>query len=252
MYEGENLKRIEEGKARVQQLHSDLRGRIVTRSFLSDQARAMAVYGLTRRLGGIARGIENIFKLLPPGADASPRRDELADIEIQLHAHITNSFGAMDNIAWIWTLERNIKDRNGRALHQRKVGLRKNCIEIRKSLPSAILELVNATDPWFEYLEPYRHSLAHRIPLYLPPFIVDPDVWRNISEGQYQSTSAREWLEAQAAARAVSKFHPIMAIGPGEDTRPVRFHPQVVSDFLTIAEMAEAFLNELDAPSNGN
>lgn len=41
-------------------------------------------------------------------------------------------------------------------------------------MPAELQAYLAEHDAWFEYLEDYRHALAHRIPLYIPPRQLGP------------------------------------------------------------------------------
>jgi hypothetical protein len=49
-------------------------------------------------------------------------------------------------------------------------GLRPKNEIVMASLDVDVRKYLNSMDRWFEYLENYRHALAHQIPLYIPPY----------------------------------------------------------------------------------
>ena len=57
-------------------------------------------------------------------------------------------------------------------LRPKSVGLGKKNIGVRGSLSVTLQEYLKELDPWFEHLENFRHALAHRIPLSIPPYTV--------------------------------------------------------------------------------
>ena len=44
----------------------------------------------------------------------------------------------------------------------------------RESFSAEFQAYLQELDAWFGQLENFRHALAHRIPLYIPPYIIDP------------------------------------------------------------------------------
>ncbi|MFW6144687.1 MAG: DEAD/DEAH box helicase, partial [Candidatus Natronoplasma sp.] len=94
-------------------------------------------------------------------------REELKDVDINLHAFFINIFGLLDNMAWVIVHE-NIGSATD--IDKKKVGLYQT--ETQKVMKYEFKQYLNAdrTKKWHnEYLKNYRNALAHRIPLYVPP-----------------------------------------------------------------------------------
>ena len=79
-------------------------------------------------------------------------------------------FGRLDNIAWIWVHERDVKGKAGAELGLLEVGLGKKFV--RKALTDNFRRLLDNRQKWLANLVNFRDSLAHRIPLYIPPYVV--------------------------------------------------------------------------------
>jgi hypothetical protein len=107
--------------------------------------------------------------------DAIPSRDMVVDATIAIQAFVLNAFGCLDNLAWIWVEEKPVTDKNGDQLNPTRVGLGKKSTEVRASFSPAFVAYLDKRQSWVDdHLKGFRDALAHSIPLYIPPFIVDP------------------------------------------------------------------------------
>jgi len=230
----------------------ELRERFVLRQFRSAGAREHADHGFARRLGSLVRSIERVFEILPPDRLDIPGKDETEDAALNIQAFVVNAFGCCENLAWIWVLERNIREVDGSAISLGRVGLGPKCRAVRRSFSAEFREYLGTRGDWFDHLKDFRDALAHRIPLYIPPFIVDPeDGERWAALGAEANTALlRGDLDREAALRmeqsTLTHFDPIMIHSLNDGARPIIFHSQLLIDFNTICEIAGEFLLELD------
>src|SRR5205085_2909290 len=72
--------------------------------------------------------------------------------------------------------------RNGKHLSPMAIGLLPKYVLVRASLPQHFREYLASFDEWFGYLENYRHALAHRVPLYIPPRSLNPTAQANFAQ----------------------------------------------------------------------
>jgi hypothetical protein len=227
-----------------------LQQRLAEYSFGHSQAKEYAFQGLARRFNVLVRCIDNTFRAIPPELEGVPTSDKIEDAEIQVQAFIVNVFGCLDNLAWIWVLERNIT-RCGAPLPQEWVGLRPPNTFVRESLGNDLGKYLENIAEWFNYLEDYRHALAHRIPLYIPPYAIDPSNLERYYELEAvitQSLIQRRIDEMEEAARerdGLKFFRPFIASSWTGRTKPTEFHRQMLSDFKTIEALSAKILSEL-------
>lgn len=238
--------RIDEWLERESRLTRDL----FALQLLRPEAREMMQHGVCRRIGDLKHGLERIFEILPP-QEAAPDRMALRDATAFLQAFVINTFGALDNVAWLWRLEGDIRARDGRPLHRSRIGLTPGHMDLRRSLSERTQAYLRGTDPWFGYLEDYRHALAHRIPLYIPPRTLDEAEaaeFRRLGEQVgVEGWDWGRWGEVLDAQRALGVFEPVATHSFGEGARPVRFHGQMICDFATVIEVAEHVVADLRA-----
>lgn len=224
----------------------------LTRNYKYSRAREYAWHGFSRRLKMLVRCIDNVFRILPPDRAELPTNDELSDATINIQAFVFNVFGSIDNLAWIWVRETDLTKEDGSPVPNSWVGLSKNNTFVRGSLSTEFQEYLTELNDWFDHLDNFRHALAHRIPLYIPPYVVPKDkeaahqqLGDRIAEAFRRSDFVeKERLESEQEALAI--FIPRMTHSFEEESAFIEFHPQLLTDILTIEGLAENMLEELD------
>jgi hypothetical protein len=221
--------------------------RYVYHPFQNESAAEFARHGFARRVQLLRRCIENVFKIIPPSASLVPSRDELYDAQINIQAFVTNAYGSIDNLAWIWVHESGLLSK----IDRRMVGLRKHQSEVRASLSADFAMYLSKLDTWFEYLVEYRDALAHRIPLYIPPGGVRPALVDAYNALSIQMTDALNALEGEAYENLAAQqnellvFQPLITHSVTKTAAHFAFHVQMIADFLTVEEVGEKMLAEL-------
>jgi hypothetical protein len=258
-FSGENLEALRNGHNEVAWKCECLAGSYVTRNYKNLRAREYAQHGFSRRIKTMARCIDNVFRILPPDGVELPTNNEILDSMINIQAFVFNAFGSIDNLAWIWVLERGVTQKGGSPIPDKWVGLRKNNKDVRRSFSTEFQEYLGGLEPWFRNLDDFRHALAHRIPLFIPPYTVPTDnqlAYQQL-EQQIEKTRNRmnfaerkplfeELNRLRAEQRALATFFPMMMHSIEEQSRQVWLHRQLLSDFCTIEEIAQKMLRELE------
>jgi hypothetical protein len=239
--------------AAMAQRRDEVLDAFLARTYKVPRAQEFAEHGLSRRLKTMTRCIENLFGTLPPERDDLPSTDELTDSVVYIQAFIFNAFACLDNLAWIWVCEKRLTTEKGESIPPGKVGLGKKCRLVRRSLPGEFRTYLKSLDRWLDNLEDFRHALAHRIPLYIPPCV--------ITEKDYPAYQMLEALKAKARRRgslkkyeqfeskqkALMRYQPEMIHSISDNSKRIVFHPQLLSDFKTICELSL----KMDAALNG-
>jgi len=241
----ETIEELGQARHDVHTSWHDLRKRVVGRNFANNDAREFARQGLARRLETLARCIDQVFDLLPP------ERDETVDATINTQSFISNAFGCLDNLAWMWVYEKGILDEDGKPLDKMKVGLDKKMV--KQSFSQTFRDYLASRDRWFQHLKEFRDALGHRIPLYIPPHVVSPE---HVAEYNRLETAMAEALNAvdiaahdrfETQQQALVMFQPVMQHSLTQAKNPpVIFHSQLIIDFTTIDEMTRKLLDEMD------
>jgi hypothetical protein len=218
--------------------------------FANARAKEYAREGVGRRISTVARCIHNVFVLMPPNLETIPTIDETYDALIQLQTHIINVFGCVDNLAWMWVLETDLKAHDGTDLAHKDIGLRKNHKIVLASLSKEFQDFLASTKKWFTYLEDYRHALAHRIPLYVPPFAIDRKSEARVQElarlkmEAIKEGSRAKYQQLEKELDSLKFFRPFITHSWSE-ARPMAFHQQVLTDFKTIDVLTTKMIGEM-------
>lgn len=228
----------------------------------NQEAYEYAYHGFTRRIGTLKRCIDNIYTICPPDQSEKLSREQCLDLGINLQSFAFNIFGCIDNLAWIWTKEKQLKNKKEQPLSGPSVGLmspEKNKI-IRDSFSQDFQDYLSNLrkvdkeddDKWHDILEDFRHALAHRIPLYVPPYGITPadtEESNNLEERMRQALNKnnfQEWKQLNEEQEKLGHFFPVMSHSFTENSKSMVFHSQVLADWNTIVEMSEKFLEELN------
>ncbi len=249
MYTKEGIEELERECSLVASQYHGLLFAYAGRTFSDARAREYATQGFARRVGTLARCIYRVFEIVPPDRTDSPTRDELVDTAIYLQAFMFNLFGALDNLAWVWVSEKGIKKENGSRIPNSGVGLGEKNVDVRRSVSPEFQECLREFNDWFAHLENYRHALAHRIPLYVPPSAVPKRNWtaaRELEERKAQTKDLAEYERLSAEQDALGVFRPVIMHSYEEGADPVNFHPQLLCDFKTVVLLGNKMLEELD------
>lgn len=253
-YSAENVKILEDERAQLRWRGFQLQQRFIGHRFRNEQAKEFALQGFSRRLFTLVRCIENTFYAIPPDFDGVPTLDQTQDVGIQVQASIFNVFGCLDNLAWMWVLERNVTKDDGAPLPSEWVGLRPKNKIVRESLGQESRKWLESMSEWFNYLEDYRHALAHRIPLYVPPFAIAPgnaDRYSEMDRAIVELIVQRKNTEArvqQLERDELKFFKPWIIHSWTANARPLQFHTQMLTDFKTIEAIGARLLDEAAKP----
>ena len=102
----------------------------------------------------------------------------------------------MDNLAWIFVYEKAVTKQDGMALDLQGVSLGSKAV--RAKLSKEFNDYIDSRDAWFKGMKDFRDALAHRIPLYIPPFIVTPDIvdeYNRLERASGDAMRARQFAE---------------------------------------------------------
>jgi hypothetical protein len=192
-YSAQTLAQLRTERESIDAKRKELAKAFVARTYEVQRAKEFAEHGVTRRIRTMACCVESVFEILPPERADGPTIDELVHAVVYIQAFTFNAFALLDNLAWIWVCERGLTKDSGGPISHTSVGLGKRCKIVRRSLPADLRSHVKSLDNWFEHLENFRHALAHRIPLYIPP--------RVISEQNMETYGLLERRKAKARRR---------------------------------------------------
>ena len=246
---------LKEMSANYQALQGKLNQLIETyffREFKNPRAREHATHGFPRRLKVMVRCIDNVFEKIPPDRADIPSRDELTDATINIQSFVFNVFGGIDNLAWIWVCENGQRRRDATPIRDEYVGLGPKNSSVRSTLSQEFRDYLKGLDKWFEHLSNLRHALAHRIPLYIPPYVIakpDEAAYRDFEVKMGEAIKQHQFSEYDRLSieqLKLGRFRPWVQHSFEEGAKPVVFHPQMLADFSTIDDLGRMMIKELD------
>jgi hypothetical protein len=248
----ETLDRLSDGVAGLTGERIDVCDGLLARNYAVARAKEFATHGVSRRLRTMAHCIERVFAIVPPEREDHPSTDELVDAVTYIQAFIFNCFACLDNLAWIWVCEQQLTTDRGETIPAASIGLGKKCRVVRQSLPPDFRKHLKSLDKWFAHLENFRHALAHRIPLYIPPGVVREQDVAQYRLLELQIAKARRkrnqnrYEKLKAAQEALTRYQPEMVHSPEDKSKRIVFHPQLLSDFHTVCDLAKRMNAALD------
>ena len=114
------------------------------------------MHGFCRRLGILARAIDLVFEGLPPEREDIPDRNEVVDATIAIQSFVSNTFGCLDNLAWICVYEKDVRSEDGAELNPRSIGLGKGNKQVRSSFSNEFRAYLDTRQKWFDHLKGFR------------------------------------------------------------------------------------------------
>jgi hypothetical protein len=242
MFTAESLRVLADSYATLQRRFDALAEAYALYEYRTKPGKEYATHGFLRRFSTMQHCIERVFDLLPPELDELPKQAILMDATVCIQAFVMNVFGALDNLAWIWVSEREL------GIGKMQVGLGPKYAAVRASVSPEMRDYLTGLAPWFEHIIDFRDALAHRIPLFIPPYIV-PDAndraYGELEVRKFATKDMDEYDRLKAEQLKLVAFHPVMKHSLQDEKPPVVFHFQLLQDFLTVEEIGQKMLEEL-------
>ena len=248
-FSDQRIAELNTGRDKVGKQFAELRERLALRAYKTERGAKFAKHGLCRRLETLARTIDQVYDLLPPSQEEIPSREKVIDATTAIQGFIMNAFGCLENIAWVLFHEMDIKNGDGTPLDQRDVGLGKK--PLRKKLSAQFRAYLDGKKDWLANLISFRDSLAHRIPLYIPPYAIPKP-----NQIKYDELEKAKWVEPAKSdpkeyERLKAEQLKLCQFIPGMmhsifDSPQVEFHSQLLNDYVTIDDYVRTMLEELD------
>jgi hypothetical protein len=235
-------------RRRINGEHAILQIFLTSRRYKTTRGQEYATHGFGRRLMVIQRAVNQVFAILPPGRVDIPERAVVTDATIAIQSCLMNVVGCLDNLAWLWVYENDIRGDGGKPLSRKFVGLWKTHKQLRSSLPTDFQQLLDSRVKWFDYIQDFRDSLAHRIPLYIPPFIVDPKISAEYDRLEQEANTAatgEQYDQARAEQQKLVVFRPWITHSVHEQSPFALLHPQLLIDFDTVNDLGRRMLAAL-------
>jgi hypothetical protein len=245
------LNEMNEAKSAIGGKYESLLMKYVTLPLKDPIAKEYATQGFPRRLGVMAHCVHNVFTTLPPEKEEIPSKTQLYDATVNIQAFLVNAFGCLDNLARIWIHEKPVTTKRGKPLPKGEIGLAVHHTRVRTTLSQECQAYLKSIDDWITFTGNFRHALAHRIPLYIPPYAVSPKdevVYKEFEQKMIDASLKGELAEhgrLAAEQQKLVRFLPWIHHSYLEKGKPAVFHPQLIADFHTIEELGLKMHDEL-------
>lgn len=228
----------------------DVAFKLIAREWSNDRSREYASHGFGRRAQMLRHCIDRTFEVLPPQA-TDPSRETLMDVSAFVQTFYINIYGAFDNLAHLWVNHYGITRQDGSDLRWSDIGFGKKQKHVWQSLPEEITAYLTGMAEWQNYFEGYRHALAHRISLYIPPRALNKDATAEYEALEHEIGQAQidgrkqDVYELLYRQSRLGTFQPLIQHSYGEGARPMKFHAQMICDIASLAEFTELLFAEL-------
>jgi hypothetical protein len=242
IFSRDQVQALEEGHARLHARYTGLTQAYVAFDLTTERAREFATHGFLRRVSTMHHCIERVVKLIPPDRDITPDKPTLMDATVCIQSFVMNVFGAVDNLAWIWVCEKGLE------IEPKWVGLIPKCKTLRRTFSPEMQGYLHKLEVWFDYIVEYRDALAHRIPLFIAPYIVPDEntaAYQTVEAQLLATGDADEYQRLKEEQLKLGAFQPVMKHTLQDDKGAVGFHFQLLADFATVEEIAHKMLEEL-------
>jgi hypothetical protein len=222
----------------------------ISHPWKNSRALEHATHGFSRRLKTMVRCVHNVYRTVPPERKDKPTRDELTDVAINIQSFVMNVFGSLDNLAWIWVSEKGQKRKDGTPIPNKQIGLGPRYESVRNTFPEEFRNYLDGLIDWFKRLGDLRDALAHRIPLYVPPYALltkDLPAYRDLEKKMFAAGmrgDIEEYDRLSVEQLELGKFRPLIQHSFEENGDTFVFHAQMLADFNTVDEVARKILEQ--------
>jgi len=222
----------------------------------NDRAKYYFQYGVNRRLSIIAKNLDFFYCTIPPTRQQPLDENETAFATVHLNSLYVNLCGTIDNIAWTLVYEFNLYP----AIKNIEEKPERNQINLfNKQFSSKIKKINNSFEEykkhldtknsWYKDLLKFRHPSTHRIPLYVPPSILNESESNKYIHHQAQHLKEARTLNFEKADKhfnqlnSLGTFVPCFAHDPDMGLSPI--YPVIITDCESLTEITNQFLDSL-------
>jgi hypothetical protein len=204
----------------------------------NERAREYLQHGLSRRLSTMVHAVQTVFELLPPAQESIPENVTVMDATACIQNFVMNAFGCLENLSWIWVLEKNIRGKGGAELGRYDIGLGKPYV--LKSFSAEFQAFLESNKEWLGNLISFRDGLAHRIPLYIPPYVIEDATAEQFKALDIAAVTAAlagdqaEYDRLRGEQKALGRFRPWMTHSMLDGAPTILFHKQMLHDYVTV------------------
>lgn len=186
--------------------------------------------GMVRRLYMIQHSIVVLAKLPASGSEALPLH-QVEEINVALNALYLNIRGILDNAAWALVHQLLLVENPNEqaAAHRRFTNLfGKKFLQVLAEKDKELAQRLDTLKDWGTHLARVRDPAAHRIPLYIPPSVLDESDVGRIAEIDRRMEDALQRQDWEAIHESMDerwnagRFQQVLALSEQEGLRLVR------------------------------
>lgn len=210
---------------------------------LSEQARYYILYGVARRLSMMRVSYSEILRCIPTDRTEPLNADETATVERDINIIYINIRGALDNYAWC-LLHQTTTDKT-RKLAPAKVGLFAKEFMADANLADLRPKLSDFS-AWHTELKDRRDPAAHRIPLSVPPCVLNPEEasrYAALSLQIFTAKSEQDRNALNAQQRKIGTFSPYFVHHPDVPGTPI--YPTLPQDIANLMKIVKLVHTQL-------
>lgn len=207
------------------------------------------LHGVGRRLRILHRNIGVIFAVAYPRREGPLSDEEQVDLTLHLNSFYLHIRGCLDNLAWCLTYELGLlgaaKEDDRSAVQKVNLSGREFLRELESIAPEVAASLRKHSQ-WFQELKDLRDPVAHRIPIYAVPSVLNAD-----EEHQYRAIYQRA-IAAKATGNltlasdlfdrleSIGSYMPYFAHSFSAKAGVRKVYPQVVDDLCILLDIVNS------------
>lgn len=224
-------------------------------SFIQDgKAKEHMLYGVSRRLRLLLANMVEITSIASVQRKKPLNEDEQTKLSLHLNSLYLHIRGCLDNLAWCLIYEYKLLDIDNKEEYE--IGQKANMfgdkfLEQLSDVAPKIVESLKDKLEWNSELKKLRDPVAHRIPIYAVPALLDInelDKYKKVSaeantalsEGNYE-LSGRLFKELNN----VGDYEPYFAYSPTENNTFRKVYPKVGEDITEVLDIIDVIIDHI-------
>ncbi|MDD5436985.1 MAG: hypothetical protein PHX20_05525 [Candidatus Omnitrophica bacterium] len=228
---------------------SDVRNLISeTATFCQSLKHAKAIdhcrHGLARRMFLLTRCLEQFLNISPPQRTEHLKMVEKYDLDIFLHAFLMNISGGINNLAWILFYEKGVCEKEDEKRFKKNINLFNK--EFQRYLNETIIKKCDDYKDWHKNLTNFRDPIAHRIPPYIIPSIMndaETEKHRKLWDDFLKTKDLDKRNSILNDMDKIGVYEPIYTHSYVEKSDIIFFHPRNISDIKIFKDISETVIN---------
>ncbi len=230
------------------------RTRQVSSSLTSEKAIEHLGYGLGRRLLILRHDFLEIMAMASSDRKKPLILEEQTILDVHLNSFYLHLCGSLDNLAWCLAYQTGLlgeADEFNPAFRRRVDLFREEYKKAVRELDRKVGDSLDHYSDWYKELRSVRDPVAHRIPLYAIPAVLNEDQEKQFCEaytGYSESLAKGDLLTAETClkkVRSVGDYRPLFTHRPGDAPKPI--DSQVPNDLVALLDITNAVLSYLEA-----